>query len=64
MKSKTQGISTKVTASTLGGAVAIIALWLIPGEEPMAVVLAFGTILTFGAGFFMPETKSSSPGTP
>lgn len=55
MKSRMRGISTKVTASSLGTAVALIALWLIPGREPVAVASAFVVVFTFICGFITPE---------
>lgn len=55
IKNRMQGISTKVTASTLGLAIASLILWAIPGDEPTIVQWAFQIVGTFGAGFLMPE---------
>lgn len=55
MKSRMRGISTKVTASSLGASVAAIVLWVIPGEEPGWVSAAFVVVATFACGFFTSE---------
>ena len=56
-------IHDKVTASALGYAVSQVIVWLIekydgsPDPVPFAVAGAIGLIFTFGAGYFVPESK-------
>ena len=45
----------KVTAATLGAAVAALVLWAIPGKEDPATVAAVTTVAVFIAGWIVPE---------
>lgn len=58
--------STKVTAATAAVAVAVIGVWLIEYfggvDLPTAVEGAAGIVLTFLAGYFVPERNPSPSG--
>ena len=59
--------STKVTASTVGAAVATILVWFAESQGwvddvPALVVGAFTVLLTLGAGYFVNE-RNPSPST-
>jgi len=55
MNRKPTDIARKVTAATLGAAIATLAFWLIPGQEPEAVQAAGTVLCTFGAGYFVKD---------
>lgn len=54
-------ISPKVTFAALGAAVATVAVWAFETalgiDAPTAVELAVGVILTFGAGYIVPDNR-------
>lgn len=59
--------STKVTAGTLGAAVAAIGLWVAQsqgwvGDVPVGIEAAVTVLLTFAAGYVVPE-RNPSPST-
>lgn len=45
----------KVAAGGAGGALAVVVLWLIPGEEPSAVAAAVATLCSFGFAWLTSE---------
>lgn len=56
------GVHDKVVASTLGVAVSQVLVWGLEkidtiGDIPFAVEGAIAIILTFAAGYFVPESK-------
>lgn len=59
-------IHDKVTASSLGYAVSQVVVYLIERFDgssdpiPFAVAGAIGLIFTFGAGYFVPESKPAT----
>lgn len=57
-------IHDKVVASTLGVAVSQVLIWVVETaaklDIPFAVEGAIAVILTFGAGYFVPEGKPAT----